>query len=106
MLVVAALVWVKVLFHRDQVLRQVIARLSADTRIAEVVVTKSEFDEVSGKILTTIKFLEYNSEGQPLTPKYFSFRGNIIQFQSLVIRFNDNLVKKGDKLKGKSAYLL
>ena len=30
---------------------------------------------------------------------------NDVQFQSLVIRFNDNLVKKGDKLKGKSAYL-
>lgn len=104
-LVIAVIAWAKVLFHRDQVLKQVIARLSADTRIAEVVVTKSELDEVSGKILTTIKFLEYNSEGQPLTPKYFSFRGNIIQFQSLVIRFNDNLVKKGDKLKGKSAYL-
>lgn len=104
-IVVAAIAWVKILFHRDQVLKQVITRLSADTRIAEVVVTKSELDEVSGKILTTIKFLEYSAEGEPLAPKYFSFRGNIIQFQSLVIRFNDNLIKKGDKLKGKSAYL-
>ncbi len=103
--VIAGIAWVKVLFHRDQVLRQVIDRLSADTRVAEVVVTKSELDEVSGKILTTIKFLEYNAKGEPLVPKYFTFRGNIIQFQSLVIRFNDNLIKKGDKLKGKSAYL-
>lgn len=104
-LVIAIVAWAKVMFHRDQVLKQVISRLSADTRIAEVVVTKSELDEVSGKILTTIKFLEYSADGQPLVPKYFSFRGNIIQFQSLVIRFNDNLIKKGDKLKGKSAYL-
>ena len=90
---------------REKILKQMIERLSADSRIAEVVVTKSELDEVSGKILTTIKFLEYDAKGQPLVPKYFTFRGNIIQFQSLVIRFRDDLIKKGDKLKGKSAYL-
>ncbi len=103
--VIAAIAWIKVLLHHDRILKQVIERLSADTRIAEVIVTKSELDEVSGKILTTIKFLEYNAKGKPLAPKYFTFRGNIIQFQSLVIRFDDKLVKKGDKLKGKSAYL-
>lgn len=103
--VLAAIISVKLMFHREKVLRQVIERLSADTRIAEVVVTKSELDEPTGKILTTIKFLEYNAQGAPLVPKYFTFRGNIIQFQSLVIRFNDHLIKKGDKLKGKSAYL-
>ncbi len=104
-LVIALIAWGKIWFHHNQVLKQMIMRLSADTRLAEVVVTKSELDEVSGKILTTIKFLEYGAKGEPLVPKYFTFRGNIIQFQSLVIRFNDDLIKKGDKLKGKSAYL-
>jgi len=92
-------------FQRQKALKKIIERLSADTRIAEVVVTKSELDEVSGKILTTIKFLEYDTQGLALAPKYFTFRGNIIQFQSLVIRFNDDFVEKGDKLRGKSAYL-
>ncbi len=104
-IVVGLIVWAQVWFSREKVLKQIIERLSADSRIAEVVVTKSELDEVGGKILTTIKFLEYDAKGQPLIPKYFTFRGNIIQFQSLVIRFRDDLVKKGDKLKGKSAYL-
>ena len=104
-LVAGLIVWGKVWFGREKVFRQMIERLSSDTRVAEVVVTKSELDEVSGKILTTIKFLEYDAQGQPLAPKYFTFRGNIIQFQSLVIRFNDDFIKKGDALKGKSVYL-
>jgi hypothetical protein len=89
--------------QRERVLRQIIERLHADTRVADVLVTKSEFDETSKKIATTIKFLEYDAQGKPLEPKYFTFRGNIIQFQSLVIRFNDKLVETGDRVRGKSA---
>lgn len=91
--------------HREKILKQMIERLSADSRIAEVVVTKSELDEATGKVSTTIKFLEYDAQNKPLAPRYFTFRGNVIQFQSLVIRFNDDLIKKGDKFRGKSAYL-
>lgn len=98
-------IWVHRWLEEGRILRQVIDRLSADSRAAEVLVTKSEFDEDSKKIKTTIKFLEYDSAGKPLTPKYFTFHGNIIQFQSFVIRFQDDLVKAGDKLKGKSIYL-
>jgi len=89
--------------QRERILRKIIERLQADTRVADVLVTKSEFDEASKKIATTIKFLEYDAQGKPLEPKYFTFRGNIIQFQSLVIRFNDKLVETGDRLRGKSA---
>ena len=91
--------------EEKRVLREVIERLSADSRIAEVLVTKTEFDEGSKTILTTIKFLEYDAAGKPLEPKYFTFAGNLIQFQALVIRFEDALVKAGDRLRGKSAYL-
>lgn len=86
------------------ILKQVIARLKADSRIAEVLVTAIETDEY-GRKLTTIKFLEYDVDGKPLKPKYFTFQGNLIQFQSLVIRFDDFYIERGDKLKGKSAYL-
>lgn len=96
---------VRSFLQREKVLRQVIERLSSDSRIAEAVVTKSELDEASGKIFTTIKFLEYDSKNQPLPPRYFTFHGNIIQFQTLVIRFNDDFVRRGDRLKGKSVYL-
>ncbi len=92
-------------FHENKVLKQVVERLSSESQVAEVLVTKAELDEDKGKIRTTIKFLEFDVEGKPLEPKYFTFFGNQIQFQSLVIRFKDDFVKKGDGLKGKSIYL-
>ncbi|MDD5217829.1 MAG: hypothetical protein PHS88_06970 [Candidatus Omnitrophica bacterium] len=109
LLVLAALVaaglWAYRWFEENRILKQVIGRLTADSRIAEVLVTKSEYDETTRKVSTTIKFLEYDAQGNPLEPKYFTFRGNMIQFQSLVIRFHDNLVKTGDRLRGRSIYL-
>lgn len=95
------------LYHwiqKERVLRKVIERLTAESRVADVLVTRSEYDEATKKIKTTIKFLEYDAKSQPLEPKYFTFQGNIIQFQSLVIRFADKLVEAGDRLRGKSAY--
>lgn len=89
--------------QRERVLRKIIERLHGETRRADVLVTKSEFDEATKKIRTTIKFLEYDAQGKPLEPKYFTFEGNVIQFQSLVIRFSDKLVEAGDRLRGKSA---
>lgn len=102
---VAAALWVTHWMEEVRILKRVIERLSADSRAAEVLVTKSELDEASNKIRTTIKFLEFDSKDQPLPAKYFTFQGNIIQFQSLVIRFDDKFVRSGDKFRGKSAYL-
>ncbi|MCK4519381.1 MAG: hypothetical protein KAU12_04595, partial [Candidatus Omnitrophica bacterium] len=94
----------KYLYENKQ-LKEAIRRLEADSRAADVLVTKVCYDENTGKNLTTIKFLEYDSEEKPLEPRYFTFSGNIIQFQSLVVRFDDIHVRNKDKLKGKSAYL-
>ena len=91
-------------FNQTKVLKEVIARLEADSRVAEVLVSSVKYDEVTGKNSTTIKFLEYDTKGKPLKPLYFTFPGNIIQFQSLVIRFDDINVRNNDLLKGKSAY--
>ncbi len=99
------IIWIGKRIEENRILKQVIARLSADSRIAEVLVTKSALNEETGKIETTIKFLEYDSKGKPLKPRYFTFQGNIIQFQALVIRFQDKLVEAGDKIRGKSAYI-
>jgi hypothetical protein len=91
--------------RENQILRQVIERLTADSRIAEVMVTKVAVDPATQRTYTTIKFLEYDTRMQPLESKYFTFSGNIIQFQSMVIRFDDFYVKRAHPLKGKSAYL-
>ncbi len=92
-------------FRENQVLKKVIERLSADSRIAEIIVTGVKPDPKTNKTYTTIKFLEYDSRQRPLAPKYFTFSSDIIQFQSLVIRFDDYYVKRGHPLKGRSAYL-
>ena len=92
-------------FKENAVLKAMVARLEADSRVAQVLVTGVRYDEATGKKFTTIKFLEFDSKGRPLEPKYFTFSGNIIQFQSLVIRFDNIKIRQGDKLRGKSAYL-
>ena len=97
--------WMAKRIEENQILRKVVERLSADSRVAEVLVTQSRYNEATKKIETTIKFLEYDAEGKPLAPRFLTFQGNIIQFQSLVIRFQDRLVRAGDKLRGRSAYL-
>jgi len=89
----------------NKILKEIISRLEAESRAAEVLVTNVEYNPITQKHMTTIKFLEYDSRGEGLTPKYFTFAGNLIQFQSLIVRFEDVLVRAADKLKGKSAYL-
>ena len=91
--------------YENTILKQIITRLEADSRAAEVLVTGVNYNEVDKKTYTTIKFLEYDSDGKPLEPKYFNFSGNIIQFQSLVVRFDDIHIRQAARLKGKSAYL-
>ena len=91
--------------YENAVLKQIITRLEADSRVAEVLVTGVNYREAEQKTYTTIKFLEYDSRGNPLAPQYFTFSGNIIQFQSLVVRFDDMFVRQADRLKGKSVYL-
>jgi hypothetical protein len=91
--------------RENLLLKKIIERLTADSRVAEAVVTDVKYDPKTKKTYTSIKFLEYDTQLNPLEPKYFTFSGNIIQFQSMVIRFDDFYVKRGHPLKGKSAYL-
>src|SRR3989338_6605025 len=59
--------------YENAVLKQIITRLEADSRVAEVLVTGVNYNEADQKTYTTIKFLEYDSKGGPLEPKYFTF---------------------------------
>lgn len=109
-LLIAAVSFFGIVFYNrymqeNKILKEMISRLEADSRIAEVLVTGVNYDEAAQKTYTTIKFLEYNTDNNPLDPRYFTFSGNIIQFQSLVIRFDDMHIRGGDRLRGKSAYL-
>ncbi len=86
-------------------LKKIIRNLKAETRVAEALVVESSLDEYAREYTTTIKFLEYDVQGRPVKPKYFTFKGNLIQFQTLVVRFDDKYVEEGHRLKGKSICL-
>jgi len=92
-------------FKEFMLFRKIIHNLKAESRIAEVLVTGSSVDEYTRKYTTTIKFLEYDVKGQPLKAKYFTFKGNLIQFQTLVVRFDDKYVEEGHRMRGKSISL-
>ncbi|MDR4504744.1 MAG: hypothetical protein MRK01_08160 [Candidatus Scalindua sp.] len=91
--------------YENTILKKIIDRLEADSKVAEILVTEAREDKETGKKKTTIKFLEYDVHGKPLEPKYFEFSSNIIQFQSLVIRFEDMYVRQHDQFRGKSAFI-
>ena len=95
-LVVLGLVWH---FNREHVYQQMLERLQAESRAAQVLVTAVNYDEASHRNMTTIKFVEQDSAGQALPPQYFTFSGNLIQFQSLVVRFEDKFVARATALK-------
>ena len=97
--------WLVWHLNREHVYQQMLDRLQAESRAAEVLVTAVNYDEASHRNLTTIKFVEYDATGNTLTPRYFTFSGNFIQFQSLVVRFEDKFVAAGDRFKGRSVYL-
>lgn len=90
---------------KEKALLKIIENLKAESRIAEVLVVDSKQDAPGRVPETTIKFLEYGAGGKPLQPKYFTFRGNVIQFQTLVVRFEDRYVEMNDALRGKSIAL-
>ncbi len=89
----------------NEILKKMLKRMEADSRVAEVLVTDVQYNSLTQEHRTTIKFLEYDTQGRSLKPQYFSFTGNIIQFQSLVVRFEDIHIEQSDPLKGKSIYL-
>jgi hypothetical protein len=97
--------WLTWRFNQEHVYRQMLDRLQAESRAAQVLVTAVNYDEKTHRLMTTIKFVEEDSQGIPLPPKYFTFNGNLIQFQSLVVRFEDKFVAAGDLFKGRSVYL-
>jgi len=99
-----ALIFVR-FYYENRLLAKIIDRLSADSRVAEALVTEVRTDPADGKTYTTVKFVEFDAKGMPLEPRYFRFSSNIIHFQSMVIRFDDYYVKNAHPLKGRSAYV-
>ncbi len=82
-------------------LESIVERLSAERRVAEMLVREQHRDQ-SGVLVSTILFVEYVGEDKSLPPRMFTVRGEHVHVDAKVIQFELALVKAGDLLKGKS----
>ncbi len=85
-----------------KVLKQIVSRLTAEERVAEVWVEDYQKDQNGQVSRVRLKIMEYGGD-KALKPVYCTFSVNdVIHFEAMVIRLNDELIMEG---KGKSIYL-
>jgi hypothetical protein len=77
--------------------------LSDEKRVAEVLVTDQQ--QVNGQLQTTLLFVEYDKSGNSLAPKTYKVIGDQVHIDAMVIKFDRELVKQGDPLRGASIAL-
>ncbi len=85
-------------------LEQFVRRLTSESRVADVRIVASHPD-AQGVPVTTVEFTERRGEGRAAATRMFAVRGREIYFDALVIRFDEDRVKVGDPLRGKSLHL-
>lgn len=90
--------------ERIRVLQEVVSRLNAEYRVAQVLVRDQKLDE-SGQVVTTVEFRELDRDSRPLPPVTATLVGSESYFEALVIRFQNEYVEKGDALRGRSVIL-
>jgi len=93
-----------------QELRVRLALLKIDHRVARIEVVSQESaeggDEPSGELQTTIRFIEYDREGNPVgAEQEITIEGTRLYLESLVIKFEDDYVEAGEFLRGTSLCL-
>lgn len=90
-----------------QELRVRLALLKIDHRVARIEVVGQE--EIPGdppKTMTTVRFIEYDQEGNPVGGEQeITIEGKRIYLESLVIKFEDDYVEAGEFLRGTSICL-
>lgn len=95
--------WVWQNQRESEVLRRMVERLTAEDRVAEVWVESRQSDTPGRPGRIRLKILEYDAAGKALQPVHCEFSLNdVIHFEALVIRLNDDLVMGGN---GKSIHL-
>jgi hypothetical protein len=96
---------VEKLQQRTQHLQSFISRLTTEKRVAEIVITDQIKDEQGKVAQTSLVFIEYARDGQRLPPRFFTIRGNVVNVQSQVIKFEQDFLEKNDPLRGHSLVL-
>lgn len=89
--------------QRTAELRQIVRRLRAERRVADVIVTDQQ--TVNGTLHTTILFVEYAADGRALPGRRFTIEGNTAHLDALVVKFDGKFVEQNDELRGHSVAL-
>lgn len=84
-------------------LKQVVDRLSAEKRVADLLVQKQWTDH--GILKTQLLMVEYARDGSPLPARSFTLDGKMVHVDAMVIKFDRGFVKSGDELRGHSIAL-
>lgn len=85
-------------------LQQVVTRLTAEKRVAEILVTDRAVD-AAGVPISNLLFVEYGKDGTSLPPRQFIVRGEHVHVDGLVVEFQNDFVQKDDPLRGHSILL-
>jgi hypothetical protein len=90
-------------YREREVLRQIVARLTAEEKVAEVWVEDYRKAPDGRMEKLRLKVMEYGRDGKPLPPVFCEFTTNdVVHFEALVIRLDDAIVMDG---RGKSVHL-
>lgn len=89
--------------QRSAELKQIVGRLEAERRVADVIVTDQQ--TVNGTLHTTILFVEYAADGSALPARRFTIEGKTAHLDAMVIKFDGKFVEQNDELRGHSVAL-
>jgi hypothetical protein len=92
--------------ERIEELQRVVRRLTIEERVAQIVVTEKKYVREKGRFMTSLRFVEVNSNGDPVgAPREYTIEGDVAYFDALVIKFEDRYVEGGDALRGRALLL-
>jgi len=89
--------------QKNEQLKQVVQRLEAERRVADVIVTGQKAE--GGVQMTTLLFVEYARDGSTLPARRFTIDGNVAHVDAVVVKFDRDFVQDNDPLRGHSLAL-
>ena len=84
-------------------LEQVVARLTSERRVADVIVTEQH--AVGNTLSTSVIFVEYGRNGASLPARHFTLTGKMVHLDAMVIKFDGKYVTENDQFRGRSLAL-
>ncbi len=91
--------------QKTEQLKLIVTRLSAERRVADVVVSEQGIAPGTGTLRTTLLFVEYDHNGEALPARKFTIDGKMAHIDAMVVKFAGKFVEDNDPLRGHSIAL-